>query len=76
MKKTLIGLLFLSSLLTACAGAPVQYPDEMGTKCLQLTEADEKDKEHTCLRMQSFRDAQKWHRVRDWQEWGNMPDSL
>ena len=73
MKKVL--LLALASLsLTACVSFPVDYPEQTGTRCLQMTDEQIANNEHSCLRIQSFRDATKWHRVRQWQDLGDIPD--
>lgn len=72
--KKLLFLTLISLSLTACVSFPVDYPEQTGTKCLQMTDEQIDKNEYSCARIQSFRDSTKWHRVRQWQDLGDVPD--
>lgn len=59
--------------LAGCSTTPTKFPEEKGVVCYQ-TEKQEKDKHHTCLRVNSFSDPVKWHRVKEWHNLPPIPD--
>lgn len=66
-------LIALSSMLTACSSTPTNFHEEQGVTCYQ-TEEQAKEQKSTCLKVNSFSDPVKWHRVRSWQTLPDIPD--
>ncbi len=69
----IITSLVLLTLFVGCASQPTVFPEEKGVTCYQ-TEEQANEKKHTCLRIDSFSDSVKWHRVRSWQTLPEIPD--
>lgn len=70
--RIITGLLLLT-FLAGCSSTPTKFPEEQGVTCYQ-TEEQEKEGKTTCLRVNSFSDPVKWHRVRTWQTLPDIPD--
>lgn len=68
-------LFFLSLfLMGSCASRiPYDFPEEKGVSCYNTTELNE-EKKRVCLRVNSFQDPVKWHRVMPWQQLPKIPD--
>lgn len=69
----ILSLVILLSTLAGCSSTPTVFPEEQGITCYQ-TEEQAKEKKHTCLRVNSFNDPVKWHRVRTWETLPDIPD--
>lgn len=69
----ILSLLFVLVSLVGCSSTPTVFPEEKGVTCYQ-TEDQVKEKKHTCLRINSFSDPVKWHRVRSWETLPDIPD--
>lgn len=67
-------LFALLMLLNACSSVPYRYPEEQGVTCYQTEEQEAKDLK-TCLRVPVNPDATKWHRIRSWQDVGDIPET-
>jgi hypothetical protein len=70
--KLIIGAILIS-FLTACSSTPTKFPEEQGVVCYK-TEEQEKEQKSTCLRVNSFPDPHKWHRVKEYHVLPGIPD--
>jgi len=72
--KILILLNIALFLFTGCASEPItEYPEDRGIACFQ-TEEQEAENKKTCLRINSYSDPVKWHKVKPWHVLPGIPD--
>lgn len=72
--KLMFSLLSLVILAGCASTPPTHFPEDQGVICYQ-NEEQSKDKQHTCLRVNSFSDPVKWHRVKEWQTLPEIPEN-
>ena len=71
--KNAVLILSLIFILSACSSTKEKFYDDYSATCIQNRDAVDLTL-HDCARFDNERDLYKWHRVKPWQELGEMPD--